>query len=491
MSDEGLGRKLLRGSAWMIASRWSMRLMGLVSMMVVARLLAPEDFGIYAIAVTFIGLLDALTDLGTDLAIIRHPRPVARHYDTAWTLSLAAHVVVAALIAAFAPLAVYLYDDARLAPVLLVMAGAALIGGLTNIGVADFRRRLDFAKDFRFNVLVQLVGVGATVALAFLLRDYWALVLGGLARSLARVALSYRLHPYRPRLSLAARGEMLGFSFWMVMRAVAMFASSRGERLVVGAYFGPALTGIYALASDFASMIVFELLHPIGRALFPGLALKQGDVEWERRNLPVILNVAATLSVAMGFGLAAIAAPAMTLVFGAQFAQGGPFLAVFALQMALAGMTQPVVQYLTVHGYNRDLALLFLLQGVLTILCTAILAESGASLQTIIHANLAISLIAFVRLYHLVRLRKDRLSVRATIVGLIRPLVAGAAMYLCVTQALGLLALPPAIAVLVGMTVGAIVYPLALWGVWLLMRRPAGFEELAGQLLSSLRRVRK
>jgi O-antigen/teichoic acid export membrane protein len=466
----------------MIAMRWSARLMGLVSMVVVARLLTPADFGIYAIAITFIGLLDALSDFGTDTAIIRHRNPGRAHYDTAWTVGVVGHLVIAALIAAFAPLAVHLYDDARLQPVMLVLALAALLTGFTNIGIADFRRNLDFGKDFKFNVLVQLCGVAATIGFAILLRDYWALVLGGLVRSIARVLVGYSMHAYRPRFSLAARSELLGFSIWTMIRSGAQFVSGRAERLIVGAYYGPALTGLYTVASDFAAMIVFELLHPIGRALFPGMAIKQGDRDWEKRSLPIVFSISATLAMAMGLGLAAIAKPAMELVFGSQFADGGAYLAIFSVQMALAGLLQPVSLYLIVNA-NTAFSILLLIQGACVLTVTAVLAALKMPLETVIYANFAVNLLAFSQLALMLRLVGDNLRWFDVARIWFRPITSGIVMLLVVSQVVRAVDSSPALAVACGGLVGAVIFLATLFGLWQLSHRPDGFEERVSQML--------
>ncbi len=478
-SNNGLGSKLLKGSAWMLAMRWSSRFMGLAAMVVVARLLAPDDFGIYAVATAIIGLLDAFTDIGTEIAIIRHPNPERRHYDTAWTFKVILHNVSALLIAVCAPLVSHIYSDPRYEAVLYVLALSMWVIGFTNIGIANFRRDLHFHKDFQFNVIVQLAGVLATLVLAVLMRSYWALVIGGLVRSLATLGLSFHMHGYRPRLSLAARTELFGFSAWIMVRSISSFLNSHGDRLVLGAFFTPVITGWYAVASSLATMAVFELLHPIGRALLPGLAARQGDEEWEGRNLIKIFNGTATIAVGAGVGLSALAEPTVTLIYGAQFAEAAPMLEVLAITAAIAGFNQPVGQYLTVLGRVRQLALIVAFEGIAAVGVTYLMAANGAGIQAIVYARIAIEALALTRLFYLLR-EVSIISWRDIAVAWLRPLIAGLAMYLGLVvmqqnsglSAAGILAL--------GVPIGVTVYGAALWLVWRLMGSPPGIE---GELL--------
>lgn len=476
IKTDNLGSRLIKGSAWMVAMRWSSRIMGLASMVVVARLLSPADFGIYAVATAFIGLMDAFTDIGTDIAIIRHPAPERRHYDTAWTFKIILHSVSALSIALAAPFAARLYGDQRYVDVMHLLALAMLVNGFINIGVADFRRNLEFSKDFKYNVITQAAGVLTTLGLAFLLRSYWALVFGNLARSLAALALSYAMHDHRPRLTLSARHEMFGFSFWVMVRSMAHFLVSSGDRLVLGAFFSASITGYYAIANSLATMAVFELLNPIGRALLPGIAAKQGDREWERRNLRKIFGGTATVAAAAGVGLASVATPAITLIYGERFAEAGPMLVIMAFVATIGGFNQPVGQYLTVLGRVRELALILLLEGIAAMVATYGLASMGSGIQGVLYARLGVAMLVFVRLFYLVRLG-GALQWRDIAAAWVRPGLAGLAMFVVLAWLQREIAMPGALAFAVGIFVGAATYASVLYLAWRVMGRPPGIEE--------------
>ena len=113
MSPPTGGQRLLSGSLWMIAMRWSMRLIGLVSLIVLARLLAPDDFGIIAMAMIFVGLLEIIAFTGVDLALIRDDQAGRAHYDAAWTIRIIQGALVAGLLLLAAPLAGGYFDEPR------------------------------------------------------------------------------------------------------------------------------------------------------------------------------------------------------------------------------------------------------------------------------------------------------------------------------------------------------------------------------------------
>ena len=178
MTQPSILGHMARGSAVMIVMRWSMRLIGVVSTMILARLLTPLDFGVVAMATIFVGFIELFSLMSFDLALIRIPEPDREDYDTAWTLQAILGAVLTLLILAFAPVAAWYFNEPRLAIVVRLLAGNSFLQGLSNIGLADFRKNLDFQRDLRFNVYSRLIVFVATMAVAFPLRNYWALVTG-------------------------------------------------------------------------------------------------------------------------------------------------------------------------------------------------------------------------------------------------------------------------------------------------------------------------
>jgi O-antigen/teichoic acid export membrane protein len=151
------GRELARGSAWMIGMRWAIRGVGLVSTVILARLLAPDDFGVVAMAMVAVAILQSFTQSGTDLALLRNTKATHEHYDTAWTLEIIQSVLLAVVLFATAPLVGGHFEDPRVTEVVRILSLRALFGGFQNIGVVNFRRDLQFGQEFR-SVAAQLLG---------------------------------------------------------------------------------------------------------------------------------------------------------------------------------------------------------------------------------------------------------------------------------------------------------------------------------------------
>lgn len=347
------GRHLIRGSAWMIAARWATRLVGLASTLILARLLTPADFGIVAMALIASGLLETIAYAGVDLALMRAGHDTREHYDTAWTIQLIQAAAIALLLLAAAPLTAAYFAEPRAADVIRLLALKSLLDGAQNIGVVAFRKELDFAKEFRFLLYGKLLNFVVVVVVAFLLRNYWALAIGMVAGSIIGVALSYAMHPYRPRLSLARVREIWSFSQWLMISRVGAYLNRRTDEFVVGGIAGTSAMGSYHVASELSTMPSNELVMPMRRAMFPTLAKLTGDPAAFGRAVVATFASVAAICIAAGFGLMSIAPELVAVFLGQQWLAAIPLVRWLALYGSFSALVLVLEVPLWVGGRTR------------------------------------------------------------------------------------------------------------------------------------------
>src|SRR3954468_2231300 len=127
-----VGRHVAVASIFMVALRLAFRLIGLVSTFILVRLLAPADFGLVALATAVYSILDLLTDMSFQMALIRLPSLERKHLDTAWTLGIARGVLVGAALVISSPITAYWMSEPRVSPILWVLGATAVIQGFEN-----------------------------------------------------------------------------------------------------------------------------------------------------------------------------------------------------------------------------------------------------------------------------------------------------------------------------------------------------------------------
>ena len=344
-----LGTRIARGAAWMVVLRSADRILGFVSMLVLARLLVPEDFGLVALGMAVVGSLSAFSEFGFDLALIQNQSAERKHYDTAWTLGLLRGVLIAGILLLAAEPAASAMGDARLAELIRVLALMPLLESFANIGVVEFRKQLVFSKEFLYRFSSRLGGVITTLCLAFLWRDYWALVVGQLTTGALRLILSYILQPYRPRPSFAAWRDIFNFSKWLFLNGIAQFATKRASTFVVGAFLAPTSVGLMALSDEIMGLVSQALIAPIKRTFFPGFAKLSHDLPAMRTLLIKAYALTALFALPLSVGIGVTAELFVPLVLGANWLDTIPVIEILvysALAKSLHGPGRPLLMAL-------------------------------------------------------------------------------------------------------------------------------------------------
>jgi len=321
-----------RGAVWMVMFKFVERGLGLISTLILARLLAPEDFGMVAMAMSFIAMAELLGAFGFDVALIQNSAATREHYDSAWTCGLVLGVTITLLMVVSAwPIAQF-YRRPELFWVVFALAFGPFLGCMENIGVVAFRKELDFRREFRYQVSRKLVSFAVVVPLAFILRSYWALVVGILLGKVGGTVISYLMHPFRPRPSLAMFWQLFRFSRWLLINNFVSFLKERSSDFFLGRLSGASSLGIYNVAYELSNLPTTEISAPINRALLPGFA---------KMDSPDMVAGAYVNAVGL---LALVALPAAACMFVV-----APFLVPTLLGSKWLGAT-PLIQVLAFNG---------------------------------------------------------------------------------------------------------------------------------------------
>ena len=476
-----VNKKIAKGAAWMILFKVAGQLLGIVSTVILARLLAPTEFGIVAMAMSVIAVLELMRNFSFDAMLIQKRDAQPYHYDTAWTFNVLLGLLVAALLIALAGPTATFYDEPRLTDIMYVLAAGTALQGFENIGVVSFRKEMRFDREFRFLMLRRVAGFVVTIPAAFILKSYWALVLGMLAMRVTSVTASYVMSSYRPRFSMAGRRELFGFSIWLFVLNVLEFTWVRSADFIIGKIAGARMLGIFSISYQLSNLPTTELVAPVNRAVFPGYALVSGD-RWQlRQGYLNVLSIISLLTVPVGTGIAVVAPLLVAVLLGPEWVEAGPVMAVlsfFGVTSALLANSGSIFKaigkpkYLTIITGVR---IVFLIPAL-------IYATRAAGVLGAAYAYLAVSLL-FMPVYYALLCRVLDLSL-ADLAGAVgRPVLAATAMYFVVAGFLSASAgafeaLPAIVALLAAAAIGALVYPLVLLGLWSAFGRPPGAEQM-------------
>ncbi|HKO41873.1 MAG TPA: oligosaccharide flippase family protein [Pyrinomonadaceae bacterium] len=277
--DYSLTDRTLSGARWMASSALAGRIIGFVRAIILARLLVPDDFGVFSMAVTVVGAFEALTRLGLEQSVIAsrysNSGALGLHLDTAWTVEIVKRIAMAVVLTLAAPSSARFYGVDELRVVLPVFGAVLIIQGLQNIGLFILRRQLSFKKILWHESITLTITALASILLAvFVRRDVWALVWGELIGAAAGVFTSYALFPRWPRLALArsALSRIFGFGKHALVIGIAAYITTTADNIVVGRLLGAAALGAYALAYNVISMSSIAVADVFNKVTLPAYA---------------------------------------------------------------------------------------------------------------------------------------------------------------------------------------------------------------------------
>lgn len=474
MTDSpSIGSHIARGAAWMVTMRWLMRLVGLANTVILARILSPDDYGVMAMSAVIVELLMMLSDTNVDLALMREPGAPRHIYDSAWTLQLLFGLLAGLAVVAMAPVLAAYYRDPRVTGVMYILALRPVIMGLENVGVVEFRKSLDFAKDFRYAIFRRLSLFVFSLILALTLRNYLALAIAAPVSAAVAVIFSYGMSTYRPRLAFSHIGLVWAGSKWMILQNMAQSALDRSDEFVIGGVAPPATVGYYFVAGQIAPMPTREIAWPMERTLMPVYARIAHDPPALKSAVVDVMGMMGTVCVALGVGVVLVAHDLVTAVFGANWQGAVPFFRWLGLFGIVAALGRPLMPLFYMCRRERVFAGLTALQAGVT-LCLTLFAAHHFALVTVAAARTLTGVVFFAVLCTAAtRIAPVTLADFARV--LWRPVMAGA------TMAATVLAVQEDTAPVLGLirdcAVGALAYTMALLALWAAAGRPDGPER--------------
>ena len=489
--DSSHNRSIARGVGWMLLFKLIERSLGIVNTLVLVRLLSPADFGVVAMAQSVIAMVQLLAAFGFDVALIHNQSATDEHYNTAWTLNVALGVTISLIVVGLAgPISAF-YGKAELFWVICALALTSLLYGLENIGVVAFRKELRFRREFAFQVSRKLIAIAVTLPLAYLLRSYWALVVGTLTSALAGTVISYLVHPFRPRFTLAKARNLLGFSRWLLLGNVVSFVRERSSDFFLGRFAGPAALGTYNVSYEISNLPTTELSAPINRALMPGLAAMAGDAPAMRATYLQAFGLLALLATPAGIAIFALADLLVPVLLGSKWLGAVPLIQVLAVIGVVQAMHSSCAAALVANGHPKSVSVSNGLYAVVLLVGLALFVPSRGAIGAAVAAATAALVATPVFLLYL--RRHVGVPLREIARRLWRPACGAAVMFLVVTLAIPRHATDMSLVLTLGLlaggaTVAALAYVGTVLTLWWSAGKPAGAEAT---LLARLRALQQ
>ncbi len=304
----------------------------ILRLLILASILGPDDFGLFAISVVAINFLMSLSDPGMLQALVQRDEAGETHLDAAWTVGISRALGVGLAVLLAAPLIAEMFAEPRATDLLRVLALRPVLDASASMRLATLMRELRFRSLAALRWAEALVNTVVSIALAGPI-GVWALVVGPLCGSTVRAVLSYVAAPYRPRLSWRSGtlGDLFEFGRWIWLYGVIALAGDFGLRMILSRRLGTAEVGLYFLAASLGFLPSEIAGKVVGQVAFPVYSRLQHEVRRARLAFGSIFAATALLLVPASALLAVLAPRLVGDLLGARWAGSVLLIQIIAL----------------------------------------------------------------------------------------------------------------------------------------------------------------
>ncbi|MDM0113960.1 oligosaccharide flippase family protein [Variovorax sp. J22R133] len=267
-----MASRAVGAGAWTVGTRLAAKLIDLAMLLCLARFLGPAEFGLVAMAMAAVYIVEALFELPTAAALIRVPELTADMLHTAFTLSVLRGLFIALLLLAVAwPLAAF-NNEPRLTGLLAVLALAPVMRGLVNPRMVEYARAFNFRPDAVMELSGKSVAFVVSVVIAVVTRSYWAIAAATVCAPLVSAILSYFIAPLRLRLTLSHWTQFSSLVGWNFLSQVCAALNWQIDRLLLPRLISVTAFGQYAMGKQISEIPIQALIQPLIRPAMAAMA---------------------------------------------------------------------------------------------------------------------------------------------------------------------------------------------------------------------------
>lgn len=379
--ERELATRTARGFLWALAGAVGGRIFSVVALAVVARILAPEQFGLFAFALVYVTYLNTVGDLGVGMALIYWRERVRDAAQITFAVNVLAGLTWFAITVAVAPAVASFFHSPEGTSILRALAWLFVIRGLGNTHDALCRKELRFrdrvAPELGLSVVKAIFMVGFAIA-GF---GVWSLVWGQLAGMAAWTVALWIVMPWRPewRWPTELFLPMLRYGREIVAVNVIAAVVHHADYIVVGRMLGMEALGHYQIAYKVPEMAVILVLWQVNTVLFPAFSRVHAAGDDMATAYTEALRYVGLVILPASAGLFFLAEPIVLTIFGDQWVPAVPILRALALYVAFRALGSHAGDVLKASGRPGLLAAIGLGRAAVLVPALVVAGGIGAS----------------------------------------------------------------------------------------------------------------
>lgn len=350
-----LGTRAVRGVAWLGGGQVLRQGIGFLTTITLTRLLAPDDFGLFAMTFVAVEFAQLITNFGFGAAIVQRQVTSNVVLNTCFWLNILISALISALMLAGAPAMGAYFGRAELEGLMAPLALNVAISAALVVPQAVLTMRLQFRQIIIAQTIGSVVAAVVVVSAAAAGLGYWSLALQPVVGNAVTCVVMMVFCRWRPSWQFAfgeVRG-MMDFSGFVLAGSMVGFLGRSMPIFIIGRMLGSSSLALYGLASGITGTIIYQVSSVIVRVLFPTLSIIKDDPPRLRAAWARATSGIAAISLPVMAGVAATAADFVVIVLGAQWADAAGPLRWLCISMAFQSVLTTSGTVLLARGQAR------------------------------------------------------------------------------------------------------------------------------------------
>lgn len=343
--------------------------LSLGSVMILARLLDPREFGLVAMVTTIVGFLRIFNDAGLSTVTVQKEGITHAQVSNLFWTNIAIGGLITMALALSAPIVAWFYREPRLIAVTVTLSFSFVLTSATVQHLALLKRQMRFTAIAFIQVTSLAIGVITGIAMAWFQFGYWCLVAMQLSQLVVACLLTWPLSSWRPQIPKLYSGTRPLLSFGVNLTASSfLWSLARGsDALMIGRLYGPSALGLYSRAAALLDRPLQQAMMPLEAVLVPTFSRLQSEPERYRRVVFQVFDVIALAGFPCSALLLALAHPLTLVVLGPKWEDAAPIFAAFTLVALYTPIGSIANWLLASQARGRHFLLLSALASVVTV----------------------------------------------------------------------------------------------------------------------------
>jgi O-antigen/teichoic acid export membrane protein len=336
-----LRKKAAKGIVWSVVQKWGREGLSFITFTILARLLAPDAFGLVTLAYVYIEFIEIFMDIGFSAAIVQRTDLEREHLNTAFWMTVSVGAVIALSTVAAAGSIATLFSEPRLASVLKWLSIDFILTSLSNTQMAILQRDLAFKSLAARSMAARITGGIAGVSMAVAGFGVWSLVGQKLVSGAAGVIVLWRASDWQPgfKVSKEHYKDLFNFGVSVAGNNILKNLTQHSDDFLIGYFLGPTLLGYYTIGYKLLLIVIRLVTGIINAVAFPTFSRLQQNPKKLLKGFYKVTQYTSLLAFPVFMGLAILAPQLVPALFGSQWTPSVPVMQVLALIGILQSVT--------------------------------------------------------------------------------------------------------------------------------------------------------